>query len=44
MTKRNNSDDLAGMIVVVTLFFPILIIMYLIKGIIYLIKQIKRKQ
>lgn len=44
MARRNNSDDLAGMIVVVTLFFPILIIVYLIKGIIYLIKQINEEK
>lgn len=38
MSRRNSSDDLAGMIVVVTLFLPVVIIVYLVKGIIYLVK------
>lgn len=40
MAKRNCSDDLAGMIIAVTLFFPVIAIVYLVKGIIYLIKLI----
>lgn len=37
MARRNSSDDLAGIIVAITLFLPIIAIVYLVKGIIYLI-------
>lgn len=37
MARRNSSDDLAGIIVAITLFLPIIAIVYLVKGIIYII-------
>lgn len=49
MARRNSSGDLAGLIIAVTLFLPIILIVYLFKGIIYLInlalnEKAKRKE
>ena len=44
MAKRNSSGDLAGIIVAVTLFLPIIAIIYLVKGIIYLIIQTSKEK